>query len=97
MSEKQINEVNEFIKRRFSKDCDWTNGNCYWFAAILTARFPYLSIYYLPITGHFVAGALNTYFDWRGCVQIDEPVQLFEEIMKNERQWGRRIVRDCIL
>jgi hypothetical protein len=97
MSEKQINEVVEFIRRRFPQDCNWTNGNCWWFAAILIARFPYLSIYYLAIQGHFVAGALNTYFDWTGQIFPEENPISFKEIEKIDKTWYERLVRDCVL
>ena len=30
-----MNQVEEFIQRRFPVDCNWTNGNCYYFAVIL--------------------------------------------------------------
>ena len=97
MSEEKIAEVLNFMKRRFSKDCDWTNGNCFWFASILNARFKFLSIYYLPVTGHFVAGALGTYFDWTGKIEINEPAYLLNELCENDNEWGRRLLRDCIL
>ena len=97
MSEEKIAEVLNFIKRRFSKDCDWTNGNCFWFALILNARFKFLSIYYLPVTGHFVAGALGTYFDWTGKIEVNEPAYLLNELCENDNEWGLRILRDCVL
>lgn len=97
MPEKQIKEILNFIKRRFPIDCNWTSGNCWWFASILKARFPNLSIYYLPVAGHFVAGAMGVYFDWTGRAKVNEPVYLFEELLKNEDEWGWRLVRDCIL
>ena len=34
-----MQEVMEFIQRRFPKDSNWTNGNCYYFALILSDRF----------------------------------------------------------
>ena len=97
MSEEKINEVIEFIRRRFPEDCHWLDGNCFWFASILHARFKFLSIYYLPVMGHFVAGALGTYFDWTGKVEVDEPAYLFSELCENDDEWGWRLLRDCIL
>ena len=39
-----------FIQHRFANiDINWLNGNCYWLAHRLCARFPYLKIYYMPI------------------------------------------------
>lgn len=97
MSEKQISEILGFIQRRFPMDCNWVNGNCFWFASILSARFPNLSIYYLPVTGHFIAGALGTYFDWTGQIFPEETPLLLEELCKNDDKWGWRLLRDCVL
>lgn len=97
MSEEKIAEVLDFIQRRFSKDCDWTTGNCYWFAIILRVRFSNFSIYYLPVTGHFVAGAMGVYFDWTGIVEPSEPIYLYDELWKTDESWGSRLLRDCIL
>lgn len=41
-----MNEVTEFIHRRFPDDCNWTSGNCYYFAVILQARFGGEKLYY---------------------------------------------------
>ena len=38
-------DILEFINRRFDIDCRWTTGNCYWFAVILTSRFPQMEIW----------------------------------------------------
>lgn len=90
------NEVLEFIKRRFQKDCDWINGNCFWFAHILTTRFPYLQIYYMPIRGHFVAGHWGIFYDYNGIVKPKEVIYSLEEIRSSDTAWYERIVRDCI-
>ena len=80
-------QILEFIKRRFPVDCNWCNGNCYWFAVILTKRFPYLSIYYEPILGHFVAGANNKYYDCTGeCKFENEPI-LFSTLKDSDPIW----------
>ena len=90
-------EILDFIKRRFPVDCNWCSGNCYWFAVILTKRFPYLSIYYEPILGHFVAGANNKYYDCTGeCRFEDEPI-LFSTLKDSDPLWYERLVKDCIL
>lgn len=57
--------VTEFISRRFSKDSNWCNGNCYYFALILKDRFNG-SIYYEPIMGHFITKIDNVFYDWHG-------------------------------
>ena len=46
-----MDEIEEFINRRFKQDCDWLTGNCYYFAATLKIRFPYLEIVYFPVAG----------------------------------------------
>ena len=35
-----MDKVIDFIKKRFKIDCDWTTGNCFYFAKILESRFP---------------------------------------------------------
>ena len=92
-----MNEILEFIQRRWKKDCDWTNGNCYWFAYILTTRFNNLKIYYLPIEGHFVAGDGITFYDFHGINNLQEKPYLFSQLELEEPHWYKRIVRDCIL
>lgn len=100
--EKLITEVNDFIKRRFQKDCDWMNGNCYWFAMILRWRFPEeLGVYYEPVAGHFYAGTEDEtlFFDWEGSYMAEElkvkPILLYE-IAEEDEIWYSRINRDCM-
>ena len=66
------NEILNFIKRRWSIDANWTNGNCFWFAKILQLRFPQLQIYYLPIIGHFITSDGENYYDWNGIYLPEE-------------------------
>ena len=64
--------VLEFIKRRFPTDCNWTNGNCYYFALILS-NSSNGTIYYDVIEGHFnydYFGVVNT--DGRVLVEWDK-------------------------
>ena len=74
MSGKHSNEIIEFINRRFELDCNWTNGNCYYFALILADRFKNknASIYYDLIDGHFVCKIDNNFYDWNGFVDYSE-------------------------
>ena len=60
MIDKHSNEIIEFINRRFKLDCNWTNGNCYYFALILADRFKHknASIYQLDLK----FGSNNVYF-----------------------------------
>ena len=90
-----MDEVEEFINRRFQQDCHWTDGNCFWFARILCQRFPYLRMYYEPIKGHFVAGTPSKYYDWTGRNYDKEKPVLFEELIREDPVWALRILRDC--
>lgn len=92
-----MNEILNFISRRWQKDADWISGNCYWFARILQTRFPFLEIYYLPIDGHFVCGDGENYYDWTGLVELKEIPFLFSDLERQEPGWYDRIWRDCIL
>ena len=90
-------EILNFIKRRWKKDANWLDGNCYWFAVILQNRFPFLEIYYLPIKGHFVCGDGVNYYDWTGVVQLEEIPFLFSDIEQQDSSCFDRIFRDCVL
>lgn len=85
----------EFIKRRFSDDCNWLCGNCLWFAIILKERFPYLDIYYLPIDGHFVVGDGNVFYDWSGVIDPEEPPIKLDDIKMTDKLWYDKLMRDC--
>ena len=91
-------EIVEFINRRFKKtNAKWLDGNCYYFALILTQRFPELKIYYEGVDGHFLAGNGFEYYDYTGVAQpYREPI-LFEDLKKQDPLWYNNIVRDCIL
>ena len=91
------NEVLEFINRRFKKDENWCDGNCYWFSLILCARFPNFRIYYAPIIGHFVAGDGDKFYDWIGEYTVDEKLVLFDDIKKEDTLWYEHLVRDCVM
>lgn len=88
-------EILNFINRRWKKDSDWTNGNCYWFAFILCERFPSLKMYYLPIDGHFIAGDGETFYDWEGEVHTTEVMYLFSDLQDMDPLWGSHLIRDC--
>lgn len=90
-------KIIEFINKRWKKDCDWQNGNCYWFAHILVSRFPRLNIYYLPIQGHFVAGDNINFYDSTGKVELEEKPYLLSQIEQEDPNWYNRLVRDCII
>ncbi len=90
-------QILDFIKRRWKKDSDWCNGNCWWFATILLDRFRGFGLerYYLPIEGHFVVGDGKTFYDWTGVYEPEENPIAWTELRKMDPVWARRIVRDC--
>ena len=88
--------VEEFIHRRFKDDCNWLNGNCYYFAAILQKRFPDSTICYLPIEGHFVTKIDKNYYDWSGKVELKEEPQTLGQIFQEDELLFSRLIRDCI-
>ena len=61
-----MNKIEEFIKRRFPNDCNWLNGNCYYFAIILKTRFPEGTIVYDIIDGHFMLKIGRHLYDYAG-------------------------------
>ena len=87
--------VEDFIKRRWQIDSHFLDGNCLWFATILTIRFPELEIYYLPIQGHFIVGKNNIYYDWTGKIELEEKPILFNSIKNNDSLWYSHLIRDC--
>ena len=94
-----MNNVLDFIKRRFKTDCMWISGNCYYFAVILKARFPEGNILYDVIKGHFVTEIDGVKYDWTGIVK-DYDKQYYVEWDKfNEydEEQGKVIIRDCIV
>ena len=94
-----MDQVEEFIQRRFEKDCNWLNGNCYYFAVILQEAFPGGEIVYDTLTGHFLYWLNGYLYDWRGK-QLDYcfPGQLinWSSLSHDDSTYYERIVRDCI-
>lgn len=89
--------VEEFIARRWSKDANWLDGNCYWFARILSLRFPELEVWYCPIEGHFVAGNRNGHFyDWTGRIAAVPSMVRLSDLQTTDPIQYARLVRDCI-
>ena len=90
-------DVLNFIKRRWSVDAKWQDGNCLWFAVILKSRFPMAEICYLGVVGHFIVRIGDSYFDWTGRVEPEERVWTLDEIHELDSSWYSRLMRDCFL
>ena len=92
-------EVLEFINRRFPKDCNWLNGNCYYFALILNDRFPGGRIWYNLVYGHFLFEFGNKYYDFSGLLNpnIVYSAVPWDYMETYDKLWKERIVRDCIM
>lgn len=92
------NEVLDFIQRRFQKDCDWTTGNCYWFAQILHKRFK-LPIYYIMSEGHFIVYDEDNQigYDWTGIRELDNTTVKLSWLEEVEPELYQRLIENCIL
>ena len=91
-----MNEVLEFISRRFPVDCDWITGNCYYFSLILRDRFPEGLIYYDVVNGHFIFKYKDYYYDWTGRIEPDGYLVEWERFDEYDSNLKKIIVRDCI-
>lgn len=92
-------QVQSFISSRFMIDCNWTNGNCYYFAQILKCRFPFLDIYYLPVQGHFAVSDGSNFYDYTGLAQLVEnerPIK-WDDLAQTDALLHAHIIRDCVL
>ena len=92
-----MNEILEFIKRRFPVDCNWTTGNCYYFAIILLSRFPEGAVYYDVINGHFIFKCDDHYYDWTGIIEPDGYLVEWNKFDEYDSLLKQRIMRDCLL
>ena len=92
-----MNEILEFIKRRFQNDCDWISGNCYYFALILKDRFPTGIIFYDVIVGHFVFLYDGHYFDWTGLIEPDGYLVQWDKFDDYDHLQYQRIIEDCLM
>lgn len=92
-----MNEVIEFIKRRFRSDCNWISGNCYYFSIILKNRFPEGEIFYDVIYGHFVFLYKEKYYDWTGCIEPKGYLVNWDSFDEYDYLQKRRIIQDCLM
>ena len=89
--------VLDFIRRRFPVDNHWCDGNCYYFATILHARFPDGKIYYDVIDNHFFIGLDGKFYDWTGEIQPDGYVIEWDKCDEYDSNVKKAVIRDCIL
>lgn len=94
-----MNEVLEFINRRFKKDCNWVDGNCYYFAIILKDRFPEGKIFYDVVLGHFVFLYKDEFYDWEGVFNPMSHKYLVEWDKFDEYDSSQKkvIVKYCVM
>ena len=93
-------QIVDFIQRRFPMDCGWMNGNCFYFAQILKARF-HGDIVYDPIDGHFLLWAPDgNFYDWTGRREYTEHEKskfvLWSEYSRKDILDYSHIWRDCV-
>ena len=95
-----MDRVEEFIRRRFEEDYNWTTGRCYFFAIILKDIFPGGKIFYDPVAGHFIYRLSGKFYDWTGCREYTkkeiEHFYDWETLANWDILLYKRIERDCI-
>ena len=92
-------KVIEFINRRFPKDNNWCNGNCWWFATILCERFAEEGAerWYCPVEGHFVTRIDGVFYDWMGIFtpcENEKPI-LWEDLCAVDPIHAERLIKYC--
>lgn len=93
-------EILEFINRRFPEDCHWLDGNCFYFAQILAARFAG-DVVYEPIDGHFLFWAADdNFYDWTGKRNYTEEQRrkmfTWRNASRVDELLYKRINNDCV-
>ena len=90
------NEILKFIQKRFSQNCNWLDGNCFYFALILEKRFGG-RIFYDVINGHFVTKFDGVFYDWTGVVDNKDAIYIeWDKFYEYDFTQFLRIWRDCI-
>ena len=94
-----MNEVLDFIQKRFKTDNNWLSGNCYYFAVILKARFPEGKILYDAINGHFVTEIDKIKYDWQGIVPNRKSSYYVEwdKFDEYDSEQKKSVIEGCIL
>lgn len=89
-------EVKEFINRRFPKDSNWMNRNCFYFALILSTRFNG-EVWYDQIEGHFLSKINDYFYDYEGVPkERSDGMSSMTDIFFQDELLYNRLVRDCI-
>ena len=88
-------KILEFINRRFPHDSNWTTGNCYHFALILSNVF-YGEIYYDVVNGHFVTLIDGEYYDYYGIVKDSIVLVKWSKFDEYDVLQRGSIIRDCV-
>lgn len=92
-----MDPVKEFIDRRFKADCNWLNGNCYYFALILSDRFPGGTVYYDVIYGHFIYLYKGKYYDWSGEMKPDGHLVEWAKFDEYDSLQKKHIIEGCLM
>lgn len=91
-----IDEIIEFTKRRFPIDCNWLNGNCFFYCQILKSAFCSGKIMYDVIHGHFIFLYNGKYYDWSGEIKPNGYLVEWNKFDEYDVERKQRIIRDCI-
>jgi len=91
-----IDEIIEFTKRRFPINCNWLNGNCYFFALACKAAFSTGEIFYEVVQGHFIFKYQGKYYDWSGQIEPQGYLVPWDKFDDYDQLQKQRIIRDCI-
>ena len=91
-----IDEIIEFTKRRFPIDCNWLNGNCYFYALACKSAFRSGKILYDVIQGHFIFLYDGKYYDWSGEIKPNGYLVEWDKFDDYDSLQKQIIIRDCI-
>lgn len=91
-----MSDILDFIQIRFSNDCNWLDGNCYYFSVILKSRFPQGTICYDVINGHFLFKYQELLYDWTGKVKPNGYLVEWKKFDEYDCLQKQVIIRDCI-